>query len=300
MSKETYFQQGEGDKSMGKTKLSYGAKDILYKLMGQLYKGRPLEVFGVNDIPKILDRLPRNFFEGEVSKGGPNDIFILEDGSILLFGFENDKNIDENMFIYLEVAVKVIKRYYKHRGTFPKVRMAIIYNQKVKEARNTLSFGDILICSESIFMSELNVEKVLSELKVKVLEDNLTQADKIKFMMLPLMKNENEHLNIIRESVQLAKSIKTERDEAIVLNGLIESSDKFIDEKQAKEFKELLEMTKIDRLYTEEKELAVKHAKKEEQLRIAKNLVGILSVELIAEKTGITVEEIYELQNAQG
>ena len=300
MSKETYFQQSEGDKSMGRNNLSYGAKDILNKLMGQLYKGRPLEVFGVGDIPKILDRLPRNFFEGEVLKGGPNDIFILEDGSILLFGFEDDKNIDENMFIYLEVAIKVIKRYYEHRNSFPKVRMAIVYNQDVKEARNTLSFGDILICSESIFMSELNVNKALSELKVKVLEDNLTQADKMKFIMLPLMKNEDEHLNIIRESIQLAKSIKTERDEAIILNGLIESSDKFIDEKQAKEFKELLELTKVDRLYNEEKDLAVKHAKKEEQLRIAKNLIGILSVELIAEKTGVTIEEIYEIQNAQG
>lgn len=285
---------------MSRTNLSYGAKDILYKLMGQLYKGKPLKAFGVNDIPKILDRLPRSFFEGEVLKGGPNDIFILEDGSILLFGFEDNINIDENMFIYLEVAVKVIKRYYKHRGDFPKVRMVIIYNQTVKEARNTLSFGDILICSESVLMSELNVEKVLSELKVKVLDGNLSQEDKLKFIMLPLMKNENEHLNVIRESVQLAKAIKLERDEAIVLNGIIESSDKFIDEEKAKELKELLEMTKIDRLYNEERELAVKHAKKEEQLRIAKNLVGILSVELIAEKTGITVEEIYELQNAKG
>ena len=48
---------------MGRTNISYGAKDILYKLMGQLYKGKPLEILGVNDMPKIMDRLPRNFFE---------------------------------------------------------------------------------------------------------------------------------------------------------------------------------------------------------------------------------------------
>ena len=169
-------------------------------------------------MPKIMDRLPRNFFENEVSEGGPNEIFILEDGSILLFGYEDEKNIDENMFIYLEVAVKVIKRYYKHRGAFPKVRMAIIYNSSVKEARNTLSFGDILICSESIFMNKLTAEKVLKELKEKVLEDNLTQADKIKFIMLPLMKSEHDDSNILRDCVQLAKSIKSERDEAIIFN----------------------------------------------------------------------------------
>ena len=267
---------------MVRTNISYGAKDILYKLMGQLYKGKPLETLGVNDIPKIMDRLPRNFFENEVSEGGPNEIFILEDGSILLFGYEDEKNIDENMFIYLEVAVKVIKRYYKHRGAFPKVRMAIIYNSSVKEARNTLSFGDILICSESIFMN------------------NLTQADKIKFIMLPLMKSEHDDSNILRDCVQLAKSIKSERDEAIILNGIIESTDKFISEEQARELKELLEMTKIERLYNEERDLAVKNARKEEQLRIAKSLAGILSPELISEKLGVTIEEIYELQNAEG
>ncbi|EGT3616249.1 hypothetical protein FHH43_08395 [Clostridium perfringens] len=285
---------------MGTINIRYRARDILYKLMGQIYKGRPFEALGVSDMPKIMDRLPRNFFENEVLEGGPSEIFILEDGSILLFGYEGERNIDENMFKYLEVAVKVIKRYYKHRGAFPKVRMAIIYNSSVKEARNTLSFGDILICSESIFLSELSAEKVLRELKPKVIEGNLTQADKIKFIMLPLMKSEYEDTNMLRECVQLAKSIKSERDEAIILNGIIESTDKFITDEQARELKELLEMTKIERLYNEERDIAVKNAIKEEQLRIAKSLAGILSAELISEKLGITTEEIYELQNAEG
>ena len=33
---------------------------------------------------------------------------------------------------------------------------------------------------------------------------------------------------------------------------------------------------------------------------IAKSLAGILSPELISEKLGITIEEIYELQHAEG
>lgn len=61
--KRIYSQQSEGDKNMGRTNISYGAKDILYKLMGQLYKGKPLEILGVNDMPKIMDRLPRNFLK---------------------------------------------------------------------------------------------------------------------------------------------------------------------------------------------------------------------------------------------
>ena len=58
--------------------------------------------------------------------------------------------------------------------------------------------------------------------------------------------------------------------------------------------------TYIQGLYNEERDLAVKNARKEEQLRIAKSLAGILSPELISEKLGITIEDIYELQNAEG
>lgn len=295
-----YSQQSEGGKNMGRTNVSYGARDILYKLMGQLYKGEPLKTLGIYNIPKIMDRLPKNFFESEVLEGGPNEIFILEDGSILLFGYEGGENVDENMFIYLEIAVKVIKRYYKHRGEFPKVRIAIIYNSTVKEARTTLSFGDLLIHSKNIFMNNLSAEKVLKELKTRVLDGDLNQEDKIKFIMLPLMKSEYDDSNILRDCVQLAKSIKSERDEAIILNGIIESTDKFISEEQSRELKELLAMTKIERLYNEERDLAVKNARKEEQLRIAKSLVDILSPELISEKLGLTLEEVYDLQNAEG
>ena len=63
----------------------------------------------------------------------------------------------------------------------------------------------------------------------------------------------------------------------IILNGIIESTDKFISEEEARELKELLEMTKIERLYNEERDLDVKNARKEELLRIAKSLAGILS-----------------------
>ncbi|WCM71202.1 hypothetical protein LZD60_07305 [Clostridium perfringens] len=55
---------------MGRTNISYGAKDILYKLMGQLYKGKPLEILGVNDMPKIMDRLPRNFLKMKFQREG--------------------------------------------------------------------------------------------------------------------------------------------------------------------------------------------------------------------------------------
>lgn len=54
--------------------------------------------------------------------------------------------------------------------------------------------------------------------------------------------------------------------------------------------KEELRVTEIGRSLIEE-------GKKEKALEIAKELLDILSVEMIAKKTGLTVEEVEELKN---
>lgn len=55
-------------------------------------------------------------------------------------------------------------------------------------------------------------------------------------------------------------------------------------------------MTKVGRIFEEEKEEAIKEAQKKERIKIAKDLLGILSPELIAEKTGLDLDEIKQLQ----
>ena len=55
-------------------------------------------------------------------------------------------------------------------------------------------------------------------------------------------------------------------------------------------------MTKVGRAFEEEKQEAVREAEKEEAKRIAKSLLDVLSLELIAEKTGLDIEEVEKLK----
>ncbi|WP_080875105.1 hypothetical protein [Oceanobacillus timonensis] len=56
-------------------------------------------------------------------------------------------------------------------------------------------------------------------------------------------------------------------------------------------------MTKVGRAFEEEKKEAVESAQQKERIKIAKDLLDVLSPELIAKKTGLDVEEIKKLKH---
>lgn len=59
-------------------------------------------------------------------------------------------------------------------------------------------------------------------------------------------------------------------------------------------------MNKVSRLFEEEKKEAVKMAEKEgrikEKKELAQALLDVLSLELISEKTGLSIEEVKEIE----
>jgi GTP-binding protein EngB required for normal cell division len=60
--------------------------------------------------------------------------------------------------------------------------------------------------------------------------------------------------------------------------------------------REWLTMTKVDKIYQEEKEKAIEEVRKKEKIDLAKNLMDVLSVEMIAKKTGLSIEEVEKLK----
>ena len=93
-----------------------------------------------------------------------------------------------------------------------------------------------------------------------------------------------------------------------VIAGLLTVTDKFIDEEYAKNIREWLRMTKVEKIYEEEKQKLIEEKEKEKQkllkekekektLEIAKNLLDVLVPEQIAKKTGLTLDEVLKLKN---
>jgi predicted transposase YdaD len=57
-----------------------------------------------------------------------------------------------------------------------------------------------------------------------------------------------------------------------------------------------LKMTKVEKIFEKEKEEAMNQAEKSKAAQIAKNLMDILSIEMIAKKTGLSIEEVEKLK----
>lgn len=83
-----------------------------------------------------------------------------------------------------------------------------------------------------------------------------------------------------------------------VLSGVLVTTDKFIDEKYADNIRRYLSMTKVARLYEEEKQEAVNLARKDERVQIAENLIKAdADILMIMQGTGLTREQIEEIRN---
>ncbi|APF27294.1 hypothetical protein NPD7_2323 [Clostridium sporogenes] len=55
-------------------------------------------------------------------------------------------------------------------------------------------------------------------------------------------------------------------------------------------------MTKVEKIFKKEKEEDMNKGEKSKAIEIAKNLMDILSIEMIAKKTGLSIEEVENLK----
>ncbi|OAA91892.1 hypothetical protein WY13_00294 [Clostridium ljungdahlii] len=81
---------------------------------------------------------------------------------------------------------------------------------------------------------------------------------------------------------------------------MLTSTDKFIDEEYANVVRSWLKMTKVEKIFEKEKEEAMKEtrdqAEKSKAIEIAKNLMDVLSIEMISKKTGLSIDEVKKLK----
>ncbi len=105
---------------------------------------------------------------------------------------------------------------------------------------------------------------------------------------------------MIEKTIELAKEIRDEPTQLHVIAGILTATDKFIDEEYAKKVKEWIKMTKVIRLFEQEKEEAVKEAEKQKAIEIAKNLLDVLPIHEIAKRTGLTIAEVADLAKEMG
>ena len=117
-------------------------------------------------------------------------------------------------------------------------------------------------------------------------------------MILPLsFKTKEKKQEKIKEAVQLAMKITDEDIQNFTLSGLLVFADKVIDDNTDKYIRRMIAMTKIGRLFEQEKLEAVEAKAKETTTEIAKKMIilGEDSYEKIALLTGLPLAEVTKL-----
>lgn len=242
--------------------IAYQNKDITSKVFAENFKEKSLSVYGL-DIPKIIQVLPTNLPTIEANELRIDNLFLLEDGTVAIIDYES-KYSEENKIKYLNYITKVIKRYQKEGRVDIKIRMIVIYTADIQpeNVTNSLDVGCLRLEIESAFLSKLDSDEIMNRLTLKVKNDEpLTDDELMEFIILPLTyKTDKMKMIAIKDSIEIAKQIKDESKMVFVLSGILVFSDKVIDDDTAKNVKEWISMTKVARLFEEEKEKAVEVA----------------------------------------
>ncbi len=245
-----------------KKEVAYQNKDICSKIFAEKLAGKSFQVYGV-DLPKIKQVLPTNLPAIQANELRMDNLFLLEDDSFLLVDYESAYK-EENKLKYLEYILRVLKIYQTKYGLNMKIRLLVIYTTDVSR-ENVSSILDVYSLKMELsqaFLSELDSKTIKETIIEKIKQKKpLTETELMQTIILPLTyKGETKKKESIKELFELMKEIKEEETQLFLLSGILVFTDKVIDKETAKQIKEWIRMTKVARLYEEEKIEAVNEA----------------------------------------
>lgn len=239
--------------------IAYQNKDVLSKSLAENFKNKSLRVYGL-DLPKIVQVLPTNLPIVEANELRIDNLFLLEDGTVAIIDYES-KYKAENKVKYLNYISRVLERYKKEGNLNVKIRMIVIYTADVTpdQAEDVFDVGSLRLEVESAFLSKLDSQEIMSRLTDKVrAKQPLTDEEMMEFIILPLTyKGKESKKENLKHTIELAKDIADESTSVFVLSGILVFSDKIMDEELPNQVKEWIKMTKIAKLFEQEKEIAL-------------------------------------------
>ena len=268
-----------------------------------------------------------------------DNLFLLEDGSYLLVDYES-KYSEANKYKYLNYLARLAKKLYNLNGTYAPIRILIIYTADVSRGstRHELDLTGFQMHITEAFLTELDGEQILTEIETKLNnKETLTNREQILLGICPLTyKGKPAKIQATHRAIIAADLLDDIETECFVMALIKTVTNKFISKEDADLIKEAIEMTKVDRLFEQEKREAVKKAVNEAEARAEQKKIDAVneavarieqekadavnevtakaelekavtaqnflkkgvSVEYVAECTGLSIEKVQELAAA--
>lgn len=273
-----------------KKEIAYQNKDIASKIFAEQFRGKSLKVYGI-DLPRVKQVLPTNLPSIQANELRLDNLFLLENDTFLIIDYESAYRA-KNKIKYLNYVLRVLEQYSDEYGLDMHLSVVVIYTADVLEChtKDRLDVGCLQLTIKEAFLAEMDSEKMMENLTEKVKQGvKLSEEELMEYIILPLTyRGMDEKKETIKELFQLAKEIKEEEIQLFLLSGILVFTDKVIDDETAKQIKEWIRMTKVARLFEDEKNEAVEKAVLETARETARETAIVML------KKGYLIEEIVE------
>ena len=287
--------------------IAYQSKDIIFKILSEKYKNKALGVYGL-ELSRIKEMLPTVLPVVKVDEKRSDNIFLLEDNSLLIKEYESSADV-KNLIKYGHYAFRVAEKYYEDKPQ--KVTIVVIYTGDIQKAADSIDLGCMQLKVQQVFLSKYDSEAMYEELKQKIQSgERLSEEDEMRFIIMPLTAKD-EKQELIEKSVSLAKEIDDEESQSFIIAGILTATDRFINKDYSNKIKEWLRMTQVGRLFEEEKiEYAKEYAKEyaeekvneklsERNQEFAKSLLeSDVDIKIIMKSTGLKKAEILKIKKS--
>jgi len=180
------------------------------------------------------------------------------------------------------------------------VIIAVIYTGDIDEAPTELDVGALRIQIKQVFLSRFDTEGLYNDIKVKIdAGEPLTDDDIMRLIVLPLTQpDKTRKQKLIEDTIALAKQVQDENQQLFIVAGILTATNKFIDQAYSKSIKEWIKLTKVARLFEEEKIEAVNGADRNARVRVAREMLlageDLLKVMKYTMLTRMEIDEILE------
>jgi len=235
-------------------------------VLAENFKGKTFRVYGLN-LPKIEEASPTNIPAVTANELRLDNLFRLADQTVAIVDYESEyKKADKVK--YLNYLAGIVNRYRKEKKDCPLLRMVVIYTGDVerRQVSDSYDLGAVKMRIETAFLSELDGDSISRRLEERVKgKQPFTDEELMEYMILPLSYKDREaKQQKIQELAELAEEMADKKQQVFVLSGMLAFTDKVIDEKTANKIREVIKMTKVERMIRNELRQEVKEEVREE------------------------------------
>ncbi len=280
----------EENKTDSAIKIAYQNKDISSKYLASMHGEAFARVLGLQIAPLERNE-PTELPAVEVNDMMMDNLFLLTDGSYVIIDYESEYR-EENKIKYLGYIARLMKRLYNQVKKVPALQVAVIYTADVEagQTRDVLDweYGKFVI--KEAFLTSWDTERILKSLEDKAeRKAAFTDEDQIRLIMVTLSaKGDSKKLDVIRRCIDIIEKLEDEKLQIYLYGGLIAFTDKVIKAKELEEIRRRMSMTKIEKMFYDEKIEAIK--------TIASNLLRDgQSPESVSKNTGLDITVVMEL-----